>query len=29
MEVWNWLERQKVRYANDGFGLWAVCLKET
>lgn len=27
-EVYAWLERQKNRYVNDGFGLWAVCLKE-
>lgn len=24
-----WLDRQLERYAADGFGLWAVCLKET
>ena len=28
-EAKTWLERQKARYENDGFGLWAVCLKET
>lgn len=28
-EVQEWLDRQLARYANDGFGLWAVCLKET
>ena len=27
-EVYAWLERQKNRYEKDGFGLWAVCLKE-
>ena len=27
-EVYAWLERQKKRYEKDGFGLWAVCLKE-
>ncbi|MBO4524899.1 MAG: GNAT family N-acetyltransferase [Ruminococcus sp.] len=25
----DWIERNMVRYQNDGFGLWAVCLKET
>lgn len=24
-----WLDRQMERYARDGFGLWAVVLKET
>lgn len=24
-----WIARNRARYANDGFGLWAVCLKET
>lgn len=28
-EAKDWLERQKARYIHDGFGLWAVCLKET
>ena len=28
-EVTDWLERQQRRYAVDGFGLWAVILKET
>lgn len=28
-EVSAWLGRQKARYANYGFGLWAVILKET
>ncbi|MDL2287859.1 GNAT family N-acetyltransferase [Oscillospiraceae bacterium OttesenSCG-928-F05] len=28
-EVDGWLERQCLRYEKDGFGLWAVCLKET
>lgn len=28
-EVKTWLDRQKARYEKDGFGLWAVCLKET
>lgn len=27
-EVQQWLERQRMRYEKDGFGLWAVCLKE-
>lgn len=27
-EVQEWLERQITRYHNDGFGLWAVILKE-
>lgn len=27
-EVRTWLERQKTRYVQDGFGLWAACLKE-
>lgn len=27
--VKNWIERNINRYKNDGFGLWAVCLKET
>lgn len=25
----NWIARNKCRYSQDGFGLWAVCLKET
>ena len=25
----DWLDRQYARYKNDGYGLWAVCLKET
>ncbi|RDU37632.1 GNAT family N-acetyltransferase [Neobacillus piezotolerans] len=25
----NWIARNKLRYEKDGFGLWAVCLKET
>ena len=24
-----WIDRNMSRYAKDGFGLWAVCLKET
>ena len=28
-EAKEWLERQMTRYKNDGFGLWAVILKET
>ncbi len=28
-EVMEWLERQQERYARDGFGLWAVTLRET
>lgn len=28
-EVWDWLFRQKKRYEQYGFGLWAVILKET
>lgn len=28
-EVRDWLDRQLGRYARDGFGLWAVVLKET
>lgn len=28
-EVLDWLQKQKRRYAEDGFGLWAVILKET
>lgn len=27
-ETQNWLDRQLKRYSNDGFGLWAVILKE-
>ncbi len=27
-EVHDWLEKQLLRYKNDGFGLWAVILKE-
>ena len=25
----SWIERNRIRYREDGFGLWAVCLKET
>jgi [ribosomal protein S5]-alanine N-acetyltransferase len=25
----DWIKRNIERYQNDGFGLWAVCLKET
>ncbi|WP_028549626.1 GNAT family N-acetyltransferase [Paenibacillus sp. UNC451MF] len=25
----SWIERNYTRYQTDGFGLWAVCLKET
>lgn len=28
-ETRNWIQRNMNRYANDGFGLWAVELKET
>ena len=28
-EAWEWLDRQIARYQTDGFGLWAVILKET
>ncbi|MBS6195263.1 MAG: GNAT family N-acetyltransferase [Clostridiales bacterium] len=28
-EAWEWLNRQKSRYGEYGFGLWAVVLKET
>ena len=28
-EAQAWLDRQMERYARDGFGLWAVVLKET
>ena len=28
-EVLEWLERQRIRYQKDGFGLWAVILKKT
>ena len=28
-EVQAWLDRQLLRYREDGFGLWAVILKET
>lgn len=28
-DVQAWLDRQFDRYEKDGFGLWAVCLKET
>lgn len=28
-EVQEWLDRQLMRYQTDGFGLWAVVLKET
>ena len=27
--VRNWIERNMNRYRKDGFGLWAVCLKDT
>lgn len=27
--VHSWIDRNRTRYTNDGFGLWAVCLKET
>ena len=27
--VRDWIERNRNRYRKDGFGLWAVCLKET
>lgn len=25
----DWINRNLVRYKNDGYGLWAVCLKDT
>lgn len=28
-KVRNWIRRNQERYQNDGFGLWAVVLKET
>lgn len=28
-EVWEWLERQRSRYEQYSFGLWAVVLRET
>ena len=28
-DVQEWLDRQRTRYVKDGFGLWAVVLKET
>ena len=28
-DVQAWLDRQRRRYARNGFGLWAVILKET
>lgn len=27
--VRNWISRNKERYARDGFGLWAVCLRDS
>ena len=27
--VRDWIERNMNRYRQDGFGLWAVCLKDT
>lgn len=27
--VSSWIQRNINRYRNDGFGLWAVCLKDT
>lgn len=27
--VRGWIDRNRERYARDGFGLWAVCLKDT
>ena len=27
--VRSWIERNMKRYTDDGFGLWAVCLKDT
>lgn len=29
VEAQEWLDRQQERYARDGFGLWAVVLKQT
>lgn len=28
-EIQQWFEKQQERYQNDGFGLWAVVLKQT
>ena len=28
-ETQDWLEKQLARYRDDGFGLWAVCLKDS
>ncbi|GGF90418.1 hypothetical protein GCM10010916_04730 [Paenibacillus abyssi] len=28
-KTYDWIERNQSRYKSDGFGLWAVCLKET
>jgi len=28
-ETQSWLDRQLARYNNDGFGLWAVVLKDS
>ncbi len=28
-ETQDWIKRNQDRYRNDGYGLWAVCLKET
>ncbi len=28
-EIQQWFEKQQTRYQNDGFGLWAVVLKQT
>ncbi|MBB6452592.1 RimJ/RimL family protein N-acetyltransferase [Salirhabdus euzebyi] len=25
----SWVKRNQIRYKEDGFGLWAVCLKES
>ena len=27
--VRNWIKRNMERYCKDGFGLWAVCLKDS
>ncbi|HEY1939808.1 MAG TPA: GNAT family N-acetyltransferase [Candidatus Angelobacter sp.] len=28
-EIDNWIRRNRARYANDGFGLWAMLLKDS
>lgn len=29
VRVWNWINKNRERYDVFGFGLWAVCLKDT